>query len=99
MFSARSEYERFVEAQRELPLAEIVQNLKSERARQLNLHRQHDRQEKATYFALLRNILALLQTDSRPVGMSKWDLQLVRPFCEMLVMKGWPIRLMKPFAE
>ena len=99
MFSARSEYQRFVEAQRELPLAEIVKNLKSEHARHVNLHRQRDRQEKATYHALLSNILALLRTESRPAWMSEEELQLVRPFCEMLVIKGWPTRLMEPFAE
>ena len=99
MFSARSEYQRFVQAQRGLPLAEIVKNLKSEQKRQLDLHRQCDRQEGAAYLALLSNILALLQTDRRPAWMSEWDLQLVRPFCEMLVIKGWPTGLMKLFAE
>jgi hypothetical protein len=48
---------------------------------------------------LLSNILALLRTGNRPAWMSEEGLQLVRPFCEMLVIKGWPTRLMKPFAE
>ena len=66
MLSAQSEYQRFVEAQRPLPLGEIIKNLRAEHARHVALQGQRDQKETATYHALLSNILALLQTGRRP---------------------------------